>query len=698
MAKSKEAGKTIVEEAKERFDRCVEAESDNRDRAIDDLEFRNGEQWPSEVRKDRESDGRPCLTLDRTDQYVRQIINNIRESRPAIKVRGVDDESDPDVAEAINGMIRAIEQSCNAEIAYDWAAEYAVTMGWGYFRIATEYEYEDSFDQCIKVRRVNNPFTVYMDPNAEEPDASDAMYAFEVDWVDKEEFDRRWPGVSDQWPEHSMRGVEQQQWFEKNKVRVARYWKVNEEPYTLNMLSDGSVVEGDIDSQVFEIDGVQTEGKDLIERKRKATRRRVTWHLLTGHEELEKGEWAGKYIPIVPVLGEELNVEGEKYLRGLIRRMKDAQRQYNYWRSAHTEKVALSPQAPFIGPEGIFKGQKWKLANKRNYAFLEYDADVARDTGQVPQREMGAQVSAGDVHEMQVASQDLEAISGIHQAGLGHETTDTSGRAVFQRQSASDKSNFHFLDNLSRAMRHAGRIMVDLIPEIYDTERMVTILKPDGEEEKVWLNTSEPYFDEQKGKERQLRLDVGRYDVAVSIGPSYATQRQEAQAFMLEMLKTIPESGSLVADLLAKNSDAAGADEIAERLKAMVPPEVLAKENPQVAMAIKQAQGQVQHLQGQLNQAIQELQKKDMQLQDKTSENQRKMAEAQAEFSHKMRELGEKARQADQSFLSDIARLEFEYAKDVQGMGVESSNVKPMNGGTNERQLQGRGGQAQQGR
>lgn len=635
----------LVKTARKRFAEAVDAESDNRDVAIEALNFRHGDQWPEDIKASREREGRPCLTLNRIPQYVRNVINDIRMVRPAIKVRPVDSQSDPETANILNGMIRQIEKSCNAESAYDWAAEYAITGGWGYFRITTEYEDEYSFNQCIKIERIANPFSVYMDPNRSEPDGSDAKWCFVIDTMSREQFEAKYPDANSEWSEQIGNGMSKDDWFSKDSVRVAEYWVKEEEEYTISLVTDP--ISGQEYITEGEVDGFPS---------RKTTRSTVKQYIITGQEVLEENSWAGRYIPIVPVIGEELNIEGETYYRGMVTDMIDTQRQYNYWRTASTERVALYAKAPYIGFRGQFKSTKWRNANTKNYPYLEVEIMEDYPNLSLPQRERPPDISTGIANEIQTCSQEFGAVSGIYEPSLGQESNERSGRALIQRQRAGDMATYHFVDNLARALTHAGRILVDLIPKIYDTSRIVYILHPGGEDEQIRVN--EPYTD-QNGKERMYDLKTGKYDVVVDIGPSFATQRQEASEAMLEMLKAFPEAAPIIGDLVAKNFDWPESDEVAKRLKTMLPPEILAGDNPQLQAILQRSEAE----KGQLTQALQYMQQqineKDLQLKSKDGELQLKAAELQRKYQEMM-----------QDYMRDMTELELEYTSNVPGSAV----------------------------
>lgn len=554
---------SFLAKARERFKLAQEAEARIREEALADLEFRAGRQWPDDVRSQRTLDKRPCLTINRLPSIIKQVTNEQRQNRPAIKVSPVDDHADPETAEVIQGIVRHIEVNSNADQAYDKAHEDAVTMGFGYFRVVTEYLDPRSFDQEIVIKRIRNPFTVYFDPACQEPDYSDARFAFIVEEVSKDEYKELYPrsemaGLTD----FASVGDRAAGWLTGSSVRVAEYFYVEKQPRTLAVLADGSVV------FLEEV----PEGAQVVA-KRETQVPTVHWCKINGIEKLEETAWPGQWIPIVPVLGDELDINGERQLIGMVRDAKDPQRMYNYWATAETEMIALAPRAPFIGAEGQFEGHEvaWKQANVRNFAYVEYKpTSVAGHPIPPPQRQVfEPPIQAISMARMQSA-EDLKATTGIYDASLGARSNETSGVAIQARQREGDVANFHFTDNLSRAIRHCGRILIDLIPKVYDTPRVVRIIGADEQQKTVQVN--QPFM--EGGVNKLYDLSVGRYDVTVSAGPSFMTKRQESVASMMELTKTYPQLAQIAGDLLVKNMDWPGADQIAERLKKLLPPEL----------------------------------------------------------------------------------------------------------------------------
>jgi len=564
----------ILKEAREAFELSADHEVENRREALDDLRFaRLGEQWPEQVRRDRELDGRPCLTINRLPAFIRQVVNDGRLNKPAIVCHPVDGDADPETAEVFNGLIRHIEQSSDAEVAYDTALDFAVTGGFGYFRINTRYARDDSFEQDIAIERVANPFSIYGDPNSTAADSSDWNTAFVVDSLPKAAFEARWKGAEPvDWAADSYAGLNGP-WLDGDQVMLAEYWRREVVTKAIVALSDGQVVElGAYQKEKALFDQL---GVSVIGRPRTVQGWKVTQRVMTGAEVLETVDWAGRYIPIVPVYGEEIHVDGRRRLRGLVRDAKDPQRMFNYWRTTSTELVALAPRAPFIGRKGAFDtdAAKWATANTQTHAYLEYDGP------EPPQRQGFAGPPVGAMQEALHAADDMKSIMGLHDASLGARSNETSGRAIMARQREGDVSTFHYIDNLSRAIRHAGRILIDLIPKVYSTPRVVRVLGADGVAKLAPVNQKfQAQAADAAGQVRKIEkihdLAAGKYDLTVRSGPSFTSRREEAATQMIELIRAYPAAAPVIGDLLARNLDWPGAEEIAQRLGALLPPQL----------------------------------------------------------------------------------------------------------------------------
>ena len=628
--------KDTLAEALEHFKLSEEAESENRKAWIDDVRFaRLGEQWPDGVKRQREIDGRPCLTINRMPAMLRQVVNDARQNKPAIKVHPVDSGAKRETAEILNGLIRNIEYTSNADVAYDTALDHAVTGGFGYFRIDVDYACDDEFDLDIKICRIANPLTVYGDENSTAADSSDWNKAFITELYTESEFEKRWKGAEKSNWESSYRDLPDG-WRDNELVRVAEWWTREEVPAKLLKLSDGMVLYVNEYMRIKDI--LDAQGITVVGERDTKTNK-VKQKIISGAEVLEENEWAGKYIPIVPVYGDEVMVEGKRHWISLTRWAKDPQQMFNYWRTASTELVALAPKAPYLGPKGAFNtdANKWATANNVSYPYIEYDGSV------MPQRQPFAGPPAGALQEALNASDDMKSTMGIYDAALGARSNETSGRAILQRQRESDTATFNYIDNLSRAIRHAGRVMVDLIPKVYNAPRIIRVIHEDGSNESVPIN--QPFTPDQAkspqaqayeagktqetvdGLTRIYDVTTGKYDVTCEAGPSFSTKREEAAAQMMELGRMFPPMMQVAGDLLVKNLDWPGADDIADRLKAMLPPQ-LQGQSPQVMQMRQQMQQMDQMAKqavGQLNQQIAQLQQ---QLQQEKSHDAQAMLQA----------------------------------------------------------------------
>lgn len=555
----------LLAKARERFDLASEAENHNRLEALDDLRFaRLGEQWHERDVKSREIEGRPCLTINRLPAFIRQVVNDARQNKPAIKVHPADDNADPETAEIFNGLIRNIEVTSDADVAFDTALESAVTGGFGYFRVNTKYSDEDTFDQDIVIERIANPFSVFIDPFSTAADSSDWNDAFIVETMPKEAFERKYKGSEAvDWSSDGYVGLGSP-WIDDDQVMVCEWWTREETRKQIGQLSNGEVV--DLSVYQANMDQFAALQLELVGQPREVRGHKVIQRIMTGGEILETNDWGGKYIPIIPVYGDEVNVEGKRYFRSMVRDAKDPQRMFNYWRTASTELVALAPKTPFIGRKGAFDtdADKWATANVASHAFIEFDGMDA------PQRQPFAGVPAGALQEALNASDDIKAIVGLHDASLGARSNETSGVAIMARQREGDVSTFHYIDNLARAIRHAGRILIDLIPKVYSTDRIIRILGPEETPATVRIGQEPGEVTDQRGQIiRIFSLNAGKYDLTVQTGPSFTTRRQEAAAQMQELFRAYPPAAEVIGDLFVKAQDWPMADEIAERLKGL---------------------------------------------------------------------------------------------------------------------------------
>ena len=598
----------IIDEAKEYLRFCSDADSNNRVEALDDLKFAGGDQWPVEIQNSRLLESRPYLTINKIDAYCRQIENQQRQQRPRMKAHGMNDESDEKIADIITGICRHIENQSDADAAYDNAFSFAVRMGWGYWRVIHDFPSPDSFDQEIYIKRIENAFMVYFDPNSNEPDGSDAEKCLVTEVISKESFRKMYPGADDGGG-FTPRGTgdSQSEWITKEDIRIAEYFYTEYTKSKLLLLSDGTTCYKDEKPK----ETILQDAGIYVVSERETVKKQIKWVKLTGMQILEQQDWPGKFIPIVPVYGQQLIVDSKKKRFGLTRMAKDPQRMYNFWSTALTESVALAPKAKYLLAEGQDEGHEmeWNLANVKSMPVLRYkQTDSEGRMAPVPTRIQPEPPPAGMVTALQGLNSDLMAVIGIYDPS-NLPNGNQSGKALNGMQQQTDMTNFHYYDNLTRSIRQTGRIILDLIPHIYDKQRIMRIIGADGKGELVTIN--EQGQDEQ-GVDKVLNdVTVGQYDIVMETGPGYSSKRQEAVDSMMSLLQADPGLMQQAGDLIFRNMDFPGADIVADRLAAANPlAQIDEKSNipPQVQMQLAQSQQTIQQLQQQIQQMTMDIQ------------------------------------------------------------------------------------------
>lgn len=611
---------TLLEEILERRTEAEDAERPHRERAQEDLRFAVGEQWPEQERLDREAEGRPCLTINAMPQFIRQVTGQVRALNPAIRVTPADGMASKDVAEIFEGLIRHIEYNSDASSVYESATESAAACSMGYWRLLTEYCDGDTFDQEIKIDRVPNPLSVLMDPFAKDPTRRDARYAFIMDKMPEDAFEEAYPKATkadfsavSKMPNLSL-------WAATDGVVVAEYFWIEQEEHEIGQLPSGQIIRGPFPKGLK-----PTKTRTVKEPK-------CMWAKTNGVEILEgPKEFPSRYIPIVAVTGEEWHLGEETYRSSVIRWAKDPQVLFNYARSMQAEVIALQPKAPFLVTPTQVGGyeEMWGSANRKNRPYLVYNPDP--EAGK-PDR-MGPPVSSeAAMTESQMAAEDMKRTTGIYDASLGAKSNETSGKAILARKEESQNATSIYADNMVKAVAHTGRILVDMLPRIYDTNRSVRILGEDGQEK---VETINQIMMTQDGVVPVNDLNVGKYDIRIQVGPSYNTKREESRDGMMEFLRVNPAAAPIISDLIAKMQDWPESDRVAERLRKTLPPGIAEEDQDEMTpeqMQAKQQAMQAQQMQMQMQQAAQEIEMRKAAAEAREAEARAAEAEADAQL------------------------------------------------------------------
>lgn len=637
----------VYNEAEEKFAQCETWEKDSRRLFLEDLKFAeadpdNGFQWPNHMRRNRDVDRRPALTVNKARIHNLQIINDCKQNKPSISIKPTGDGASFMSAQVYESVIRDIERKSNASVAYDIATEFQVKAGIGYWTISCEFEDNTTFNQAPRIKACNDPLAIYLDPNIKERDGSDARFAFEfTDW-EKTIADKKWPEAKAAGSLDVLGSGDN--WLDRDHVRVATYWRKSEKKDRLICLEhsipglEGGVIEKEsILRAMFQNDPATLQ--QLLSmpgtKKRRIISDEVEWFKIIGHEIVEKGKWNGKYIPIVRLIGEETIIDGRLDRKGHTRNLKDPQRIYNYWTSAAVEHIALQTKTPWIASMESIEGYEtyWTTANLVNHSYLPYNSiDDDGNKLEPPKRAEMPQFSDAYLKGMEVSGNELMFASGQFQSQMGEQENAKSGKAIGERQRQGDNATFHFPDNLDVAIRFTGLILIDMIPRVYDVKRVMMVESKDGKQHELTIDPAHP--DAHKIEDDTRTLDaiksifnptVGKYAVYADKGPNFATQRQEAADSFTKILTSWPEGIHVIGDLYFRAMDFPHADEAAERIKRTIPANILG-EGPTAAET--QLQEQVQQLTGMMTDATQEIAK--LRLKEKASLEKREIGQYQA--------------------------------------------------------------------
>lgn len=621
----------LVREAKKRFDQAMDFEGDFRTLFTEDLKFvkadpDNGYQWPEAMLSSRNDDKRPSLTINKTRQHALMVINEAKEDKPAMRIRGVGGDATYESAQVYEGIARHIEYQSNAADAYDTALEFAVWTGIGYWRVVTEYVDNTSFDQELFIRRIRNPLSVVLDPSAKEEDGSDAKFGFIFDDMKREDFDRKYPKFKDKVQDGTLGQYDA--WCSKDTIRVAEYYYVD---YTVDQLlalpMPGPNGEEQIQTiALSELRRMSPEMAKIVQdddtvRRRPIQVPQVKWCLIAGDMIIDRTEWVGSTIPIVKVVGEECLIDGKLDRKGHVRNLKDPQRMYNYWSSSAVEFVALQGKTPWIVDTKAIEGLEsyWETANVDNHAYLPWNSvDQNGNPLAPPQRAQPPQLGQAYLTGMQASAEEMKMVTGQNDPLMGAPSNEISGIAIGKRVKQADRATMHYKDNLAKAIRRTGKIIIDVIPKLYDTARVVRILAEDGSDDTVKIdpNQQQPMVETPKdpakpdeGVNVSFNPSQGKYEVIADSGPSYASKREEAFDAMTQLAALNPNFLQIAGDLFMRAADFPLADELAERFANSIPDAVKgtgpSPEMLQLQQQVQDAQQQAQQLQAQLAAALQ---------------------------------------------------------------------------------------------
>lgn len=578
----------IITEAKDRFKRAQDWESEFRALAITDTKFANADtdnawQWDSDLKQGREDVNRPCLTVNKTQQHVLQITNEARKNKPAIVVKPVGEKVSAKAAQIWEGLIRSIERNSGAQTIYDDATESQTTCGIGYFRINHAFVDDATFDQEIVIAPVRDHMSCLLDCDIKQKDGSDAGWGFIFDDQNRKEFEKLNPAIPLPSMTTQMSLDEAQGWITKESVRICEYYRIRQTEDELIWVQNENGESATFKrSEIPErwrgdaLDEYEKGNKGLF-KKRKIKRRRLEWFKIMGNTIVERQKLAGKYVPIIRIVGREKRIEGKLHRTGIVRALKDMQRMYNYNSSGQVEVVALQTKSPWLVDARAIEGNEdaWNRANVQNASALVWkgwDAKLAAPIPE-PKRVDPPVPSSGFMEGMKIASAEMEMVTGQYQAQREQPRLEKTPQAINQRVNVGETATFDFIDNVAIAIRHAGNVIMDLAPHIYDTQRVVKILAKDGTMSDVLIkpDAEEAHQESKSPEEEEVKVlfnpKIGRYAIEADVGPAYASQRQAAWDAFVQIVSSAPELMGVIGDMMFLSADFPNADKIAERLR-----------------------------------------------------------------------------------------------------------------------------------
>lgn len=551
-----------------RFEQYVQADKHNIDDAVSDLKHVAGDQWPEKARALREAKFQPVLTINKSLQFLNQVAGDMMQAAPAIEVVGADGDQDPLYASIMSGLIRQIEYQSDATSVYNWGAKCQVACGIGHWQIVTDYSDESTFDQDIRIRKILDPLAVVWDDSSIELDRSDATECFVSELMSERAYKATFKTDTLPTAVPSTNSSNQSVFWasaENKMVRIASHWRRVKVTKKIGLLADGNVIDvGDMPPEAWAQQGVI--------RVREVDAHEIRHRRMSGSDYLEDEQrWPGLYIPVVPVIGNEIAVDGRVIRFGIIRHVKDAQALHNYARSAEAEMAVMQPKSPYLVPFHAVEGLEdwWRKANAENLPYLPYKVDPEMPNLR-PTREPPPQLSPGLSELARASEMDMYGTTGIYPTSLGQKSNEASGRAIMARERQSDTGTYVFPHNFKSSMRRTGEILVDLIPRVYDSTRTVRVIGDDGMESMAKLNMLKR--DPITGEQVLVNdLSAAKFHVRTKVGVSYASARERTNEALTQLLSANPALMSVFGDLYLESMDGPEAQKLAARIKKTMP-------------------------------------------------------------------------------------------------------------------------------
>lgn len=664
-----------LEDTREKFQAWSEADTDQRERELDDLAFYAGEQWPADVLAARAGQdaqngvppipARPCLVINKMREPVNQVLNGLRDAEIGIELTPADDFAalgivlDTTEIKTREGLLRRIQRESQAANMRLWAAGRALIAGRGYYGVMTRFVEASIdgpadislWDQELYVTGWFNQACVTLDPAHEQPDGSDAKGGFIGEWITFADYQAKYtnhadrPNVLSDLDDDSFvaLGEDAPTWFKASgdlrAVHIVNYFYVVEDCRELCLLADDTAAWRD----------ELHDGADVVD-TRDVPRRTVKWCKLDGinPEPLEERDWLGPDIPIIKVVGEELQpYDDQRRVEGLVRPGRDAGQGFNAMASKAVELVALTPIPSVFIASGQDEGftKEWDLMTTRTLGRVRYNVKDAEGNLVGPPTTINRDAPIQPVAlALQMFDEAVQTTTRRHDPSLGKvDPALKSGRAISQVIDQSKEGTSNFGDNQRISARRECVILNNLLYPVYGRRpgRLARIIDGAGDPQSVLLGV--PYLT-QDGRhvpytvphpddplrtqpapmdhpsvpptaQRFVLTPNAKANINVTIQKNYDTRRQAQNALLVDLVEADPTQLLVVGDLLWDSSDLPAHEELAERYRVMLAPPIQAmltakKGGPPIPPEVQQQLDQAKQMGAQAQQEIQALQQK----------------------------------------------------------------------------------------
>ena len=550
----------------------------------EDRSFLFQSQWDSSEIADNRVLGKAQLQFNHLYDFYRRAIAEQRKNTVSIEIRGTNNakELDQNVIDIHEAVLRGIAYDSKASQVYQGCFATQLHTGYGVIRVKGIWESEKSFNQKLIIENFENPERTFFDLNAKLPDKSDGDFCGAYTSYSKDEFKKLYPDVD----VNSLTGINSVQsnftWGSSSSVTIAEVYYKEHYEETLYLLENGETLTSKEYKNLKEIvaearlsgitDEMLEELNDSMEikKRRKTQRVRMKSAIISGNEVIERKDHPGSMLPMVYVDGDSYKDNEQQYTQTFIKHAKDAQRFLNYCAIEIATALKNSRREQWMATPEHIKGfeKLWKNPEKQQGVML---ANESRGT--MPQKMPPSELPQTLLHQYQRAEQDLQAILGMYEASRGAQGNETSGVAIGNRAKQGQNAMFVYFDNLNRGIESVGRVVLDLMPQIYDAERLVSSLDKNSKASSVKINEYDPITDSYHNEIKDYNWEIN-----VKVGASFEAQKQESLQTLVQLTQVSPDTFPMVADLIAENLDLRNTPQLVERFKNFVPPDVLAKE------------------------------------------------------------------------------------------------------------------------